>query len=160
MNDEQLIWEAYTTKRNKKQQRAFDEEVETVYNLQGDEYREWSRKWEPLDIGSPEYKHSYEIMLAVEKNRKHSYEKYETIENAVNQLASTNRYNYSDPRAKIIEEIKDILGTAEDNAVQEGHGQDDNNFYDWVFTYLESLLSDRNNSPEVQEWYAKHGITA
>jgi len=159
MNDEQLIWEAYTTKRNKKQQRAFDEEVQTVYNLNGDDYREWNRKLDSLDIGSPEYKHLYEIILAVEKNSKQSYERYETIENAANKLASNNRYNYGDPRGKIIHDIKDILGTAESTAIDEGHGQHDKNFYDWVFIYLEGLLTDGTRSPEVKEWFSKHGVT-
>jgi hypothetical protein len=156
MNDEQLIWEAYSNsskkpKRNKAQQREFSMEVEAVYNLRGEEYKAWSRKADTLDPYSPEYEHHMEIEKDVAWQRNHWREKIEPIHRGVEEEWDKGRERD--------ENICQLYWSVENNLRDEGYENDAPCYYQMLYRGLESNLANSEYAtPEVRAWYAKFGV--
>jgi hypothetical protein len=157
MNDEELIWEAYTTKRNKKPQREFDREVDAIYELKPDEYRAWSRKMYSMDMDSPEYKHHYDIEIAITGRRDPAKQKYEAIRDAVDEVEVLDeRTGHHDMETE--DNIKQIFWLSGDHVHDEGYWDDAPSYYDRILNNVIFRLADSEfATPAVKAWYAKHG---
>jgi len=156
MNDEQMIWEAYAkAKRNKTQQRQFDREVDSIYELKPNEYRAWTRKMYSMDMDSPEYKHQYDIELAIIERRDPAKQKYEAIRDAVEEVEILDeRTGHHDIETE--DNIKQIFWSAGDNVHDEGYWDEAPSYYDLILNNMISRLVEQA-TPAVKAWYAKHG---
>ena len=123
------------------QRNGNNREIESVYNLTGDEYEQWAGKMDSLDINSPQHKQLADIAAAVEEKRSVDKEKVEAIYNAVR-------------NTKTPESIKNAVDSAFTNVKNEGYYPDAPSYFTKVLAELQ-----RNTTPEVSVWYKKFGIT-
>jgi hypothetical protein len=158
MNDEQLIWEAYTTKRNKKQQQEYNKEFDAVYYLRSDEYQQWRRKGDSLDMYSPEYRHHSDIETAIEERSKFFKQKFRDIEIAINKVLDNPESAGVDK--KTAENIDNAFCSSYLNIGDEGYDYESPSYYEQSVRGLDSQMADGTyTTPEVREWYkTKFGI--
>jgi hypothetical protein len=154
MNDEQLIWEAYTKK--KKNQNPYRQEVDRVMEMGPNAYNNWKKelndKLNQVEFDSPEYNHLIGLERALGDEYHPSQKLWDEIENEVNRETS-----HRNPQNKFREDLFHITANAQNNAEDY---QNTPSYYRRCIGSLESGLADSEYStPEVREWFkTKFGI--
>ena len=150
MNDEQLIWEAYT----KKNTNPYKQEVDRVMEMYPDQYEIWKKelnaKMSQAEYDSPEYNYLRGLEDALYDEYGPSKELWEKIWNEVNDETSSLDSDFT-------KNLFHITNNAYDNALEYA---DTPSFYSRCIRSLESGLADSDHStPEVREWFkTKFGI--
>ena len=150
MNDEQLIWEAYT----KKNKNPYKQEVERVMEMYPDKYEIWKNelnsKMAQAEVDTPEYDYLRGLEDALYDEYGSSKELWEKISNEVDR-------EHSSLRSDFTENLFQITANAHINALEYA---DTPSYYGRCIGSLESGLADSEHStPEVREWFkTKYGI--
>lgn len=155
MNDEQLIWEAYT----KKNTNPYKQEIERVMEMYPDQYDNWKKEFntkmrqaavDSPEVDSPEYNYLRGLEDALYDEYRPSKELWEKIWDTVdNETSSLD--------SKFTKNLFHITNNAHDIALEY---VDTPSFYIRCIRSLESGLADSEHStPEVREWFkTKFGI--